>query len=84
MISLDSSHPEDEILRLSACLEEHFPHPVGRAVVRAAHEKGLDHFEETHDAKIEYIVAHGIASSVDGVRVVLGSRHLSLKTKRWM
>lgn len=82
VVSLDSSHPENEILRLSACLEEHFPHPVGRAVVRAAHEKGLDHFEETHDAKIEYIVAHGIASSVDGVRVVLGSRHFVLEDEK--
>lgn len=75
VVSLDPAFPEDEVLRLSACLEEHFPHPVGRAVVRAAQASGLHHEEETHDAKIDYIVAHGIASSVNGVRVVLGSRH---------
>lgn len=79
VVSLEPAFPEDEVLRLSACLEEHFPHPVGRAVVHAAEERGLDHYEESHDAKIDYIVAHGIASSVDGVRVVLGSRHFVLE-----
>ncbi len=64
---------EDEVLRLSACLEEHFPHPVARAVVRAAADRGLDH-RERH-AEVEYIVAHGIASSLDGKRVVIGSEH---------
>lgn len=62
-----------EVLRLAACLEEHFPHPVARAVVRAAAEKGLKH-RERH-AAVEYIVAHGIASSLDGKRVVIGSEH---------
>ena len=62
-----------EVLRFSACLEEHFPHPVARAVVRAAAEKGLNH-RERH-AEVEYIVAHGIASSLDGKRVVIGSEH---------
>ena len=64
---------EDEVLRLSACLEEHFPHPVARAVVRAAEERALEH-RERH-AEVEYLVAHGIASSLDGKRVVIGSRH---------
>lgn len=64
---------EDDVLRLSACLEEHFPHPVARAVVNAASEKGLEHREK--HAAVEYIVAHGIASSLDGKRVVIGSRH---------
>ena len=62
-----------QVLRFSACLEEHFPHPVARAVVRAAAEKGLAH-RERH-AEVEYIVAHGIASSLDGKRVVIGSEH---------
>ncbi len=64
---------EDEVLRFAACLEEHFPHPVARAVVRAAAERGLEH-RERH-AEVEYIVAHGIASSLDGKRVVIGSEH---------
>ncbi|HIR02030.1 MAG TPA: heavy metal translocating P-type ATPase [Candidatus Aveggerthella stercoripullorum] len=64
---------EDEVLRLAACLEEHFPHPVARAVVNAASERGLEH-RERH-AAVEYIVAHGIASSLDGKRVVIGSEH---------
>lgn len=64
---------EDEVLRLSACLEEHFPHPVARAVVNAAAARGLKH-RERH-AAVEYIVAHGIASSLDGKRVVIGSEH---------
>ena len=64
---------EDEVLRLSACLEEHFPHPVARAVVNAAARRGLRH-RERH-AAVEYIVAHGIASSLDGQRVVIGSEH---------
>ncbi len=68
--------PEREVLRFSACLEEHFPHPVARAVVRAAQERGLSH-RERH-ASVEYIVAHGIASSLDGKRVVIGSRHFVL------
>ena len=62
-----------EVLRLAACLEEHFPHPVARAVVRAAAEKNLKHRERHAD--VEYIVAHGIASSLDGKRVVIGSEH---------
>ena len=64
---------EDEVLRLSACLEEHFPHPVARAVVNAAGERGLEH-RERH-AAVEYIVAHGIASSIEGRRAIIGSAH---------
>ena len=75
VVTLDDAHDADDLLRLAACLEEHFPHPVGRAVVHAAEAKGLAHAIEAHDAKIDYVVAHGIASSVEGERVVLGSRH---------
>lgn len=75
VVSLDESYDADDLLRLAACLEEHFPHPVGRAVVHAAQAKGLAHAVEAHDAKIDYVVAHGIASSVEGARVLLGSRH---------
>lgn len=62
-----------EVLRLSACLEEHFPHPVARAVVRAAARHKLNH-RERH-ASVEYIVAHGIVSSLEGERVAIGSEH---------
>ncbi len=62
-----------EILRIAACLEEHFPHPVARAVVREAEAQGLEHREE--HAEVEYVAAHGIASLLHGRRVLLGSRH---------
>ena len=62
-----------EMLRVAACLEEHFPHSVANAVVRAAQEKGLHH-QEMH-SEPEYIVAHGIATKIDGERVIIGSRH---------
>ncbi len=62
-----------EMLRLAACLEEHFPHSMANAVVQAARERGLDH-EEMH-SHVEYIVAHGISSTVDGEKVVIGSAH---------
>lgn len=64
---------EDEVLRLSACLEEHFPHLAARAVVNAARERGLER-RERH-AAVEYIVAHGIASSIEGRRAIIGSAH---------
>lgn len=70
-------YTRDEALRLAACLEEHFPHPVARAVVNKALEEGLEH-RERH-AAVEYIVAHGIASSLDGARVVIGSEHFVLE-----
>jgi len=64
---------EDFVLQTAACLEEHFPHPLGRAVVSYAEEKGLFH-PENH-TKVEYIVAHGIASTLDGKKVRIGSAH---------
>lgn len=75
VVSLREDLSEDELLRLSACLEEHFPHPVSRAIVHAAEEKGLAHHDERHDAEVKYVVAHGICSKVDGETVLLGSRH---------
>ena len=68
-----SNSEKDDVLRLAACLEEHFPHSMANAVVRAARERGLAH-EEMH-SEVEYIVAHGIASRVGGERVVIGSYH---------
>ena len=68
-----SNSEKDDVLRLAACLEEHFPHSMANAVVRAAREQGLAH-EEMH-SEVEYIVAHGIASRVSGERVVIGSYH---------
>ena len=68
-----SNSEKDDVLRLAACLEGHFPHSMANAVVRAAREQGLAH-EEMH-SEVEYIVAHGIASRVGGERVVIGSYH---------
>lgn len=67
--------PEDEnnLLRIAACLEEHFPHSMANAVVKAANDRNLEH-EEMH-SKIDYIVAHGIASYIEEKRVVIGSHH---------
>ena len=64
---------EDEVLRLAACLEEHYPHSMAKAVVAEAERRGLHH-EERH-SKVDYIVAHGVSSSVDGKKVVIGSHH---------
>ncbi len=72
-IVANDNYSEREILRLAACLEEHFPHPVARAVVQKADEEGLKHREE--HSQVEYIVAHGIASLWREKRVLLGSRH---------
>ena len=66
-------YSREEVLRIAACLEEHFPHPVARAVVRRAEVEDLHHKEE--HSKVEYVVAHGIASRLHGKRVLLGSRH---------
>ena len=74
------SFTKDEALRLAACLEEHFPHPLGRAVVRAAQEQNLVH-PERH-AKVEYIVAHGIASSLEGKRLCIGSAHFIFEDEK--
>lgn len=65
---------EGEILRIAACLEEHFPHSMARAVVTKAQDMGILHNEEAH-AEVKYVVAHGIASALDGKDVVLGSEH---------
>ena len=67
----------ETVLRLAACLEEHFVHPVGQAVVRASDAEGLKHREE--HATVEYIVAHGIASKWQGSRVLIGSGHFVLE-----
>lgn len=67
------SESEEELLGIAACLEEHFPHSMARAVVHAAQERGITH-EERH-SKVEYIVAHGISSMVDGSKVIIGSYH---------
>jgi len=61
------------VLRQAACVEEHFPHPVASAVVRRAEQEGLSHAEE--HAELEYVLAHGIASRLQGKRIVVGSRH---------
>lgn len=63
----------DEMLRIAACLEEHFPHSMAKAVVQEAKDRGLE-YEEMH-SKVEYIMAHGISSMIDGRKVVIGSHH---------
>lgn len=65
---------EDDILRLAACIEEHFPHAVAHAIVAAASERGLTHEPELH-AEVRYVVAHGIAAEVGGKHAVIGSSH---------
>ena len=72
VISFCDEEP-DELLRIAACLEEHFPHSMAKAVVRAAMNKGLVH-EENH-SKVEYIVAHGISSRIQDKKVIIGSYH---------
>ena len=71
---------EREVLQLAACLEEHFPHSMANAVVRAAKERSISH-EEMH-SEVEYIVAHGIASRVGGQRVVIGSHHFVFEDEK--
>ena len=72
VVSFNGEEPK-ELLRLAACLEEHFPHSMAKAVVDAAQERGLEH-EEMH-SNVEYVVAHGISSSVEGKKVIIGSHH---------
>ncbi|MBQ9119016.1 MAG: heavy metal translocating P-type ATPase [Lachnospiraceae bacterium] len=72
VISFNDKAP-DELLRIAACLEEHFPHSMAKAVVDAAKQKNLVH-EELH-SKVEYIVAHGIATTIEGKRAIIGSYH---------
>ena len=69
---------DDEVLRQAACIEEHFPHSVATAIVNKAKELGLSHGEELH-SEVEYIVAHGIATTLFGKRTVLGSRHFVIE-----
>ena len=70
----------DELLRIAACLEEHFPHSMAKAVVDAATQKNLEH-EEMH-SKVEYIVAHGIASTINEKRAVIGSAHFVFEDEK--
>ena len=71
---------EQEVLQLAACLEEHFPHSMANAVVRAAKERGISH-EEMH-SEVEYIVAHGISSRLHGKKVLVGSYHFLFEDER--
>ena len=68
-----ADYKEEDMLRLAACLEEHYPHSMANAVVEAAKERGLSH-EEYH-SQVQYIVAHGISSMVEGKKVIIGSSH---------
>ena len=79
VIPFDGQNAED-MLRLAACLEEHFPHSMANAVVQAARKQGLSH-EEMH-SKVEYVVAHGIASAVNGRRVIIGSAHFVFEDEK--
>ncbi|MCI7420000.1 MAG: heavy metal translocating P-type ATPase [Clostridium sp.] len=79
VISFCDEEP-DELLRIAACLEEHFPHSMAKAVVRAAMDKGLVH-EENH-SKVEYIVAHGISSRIQDKKVIIGSYHFVFEDER--
>ena len=73
VVSFNGAEP-DELLRIAACLEEHFPHSMAKAVVDAAQQKNLAH-EEMH-TKVEYIVANGISTTIEGKRAVIGSSHI--------
>lgn len=73
-------YPEDEALRIAACLEEHFPHSMAKAVVDAAKKRKLYH-EEMH-SKVEYIVAHGISSYIENKKVVIGSSHFVFEDEK--
>lgn len=66
-------YSRDEVLRMSACIEEHFAHSIAKAIVKQAEEEGLNHAED--HSEVEYIVAHGIATTYDGKRAVIGSKH---------
>ncbi|MBQ3335260.1 MAG: heavy metal translocating P-type ATPase [Eubacteriaceae bacterium] len=71
---------ETEMLRIAACLEEHFPHSMANAVVRAARQRGISHDEMHSD--VEYIVAHGIVSTIDEKRVIIGSYHFAFEDEK--
>ncbi|MBQ9604054.1 MAG: HAD-IC family P-type ATPase, partial [Firmicutes bacterium] len=68
-----NGYEENEVLRIAACIEEHFPHSIARAVVKKAEELDLKHEEEHAD--VEYVVAHGIATTLNGERTLIGSAH---------
>lgn len=80
VVNFNDEYSSDDILRVAACLEEHFPHSMAKAVVDAASKKGLSH-EEMH-TKVEYIVAHGIATSINGKRTVIGSYHFVFEDEK--
>ena len=71
---------KENLLRLAACMEEHFPHSMAKAVVNAAKEKNLDH-EEMH-SKVEYVVAHGISTTIDDKNVIIGSSHFVFEDEK--
>ena len=71
---------KDELLRIAACMEEHFPHSMAKAVVDKARRKGLDH-EEMH-SKVQYIVAHGISTTIDGRKAIIGSYHFVFEDEK--
>lgn len=73
-------YSEEVMLKVAACLEEHFPHSMANAVVNEAKRRGLEH-EEMH-SRVEYIVAHGISSSVEGRRVIIGSYHFVFEDEK--
>lgn len=80
VVNFNDEYSSDDMLRVAACLEEHFPHSMAKAVVDAASKKGLSH-EEMH-TKVEYIVAHGIATSINGKRTVIGSYHFAFEDEK--
>lgn len=80
VVSFSETKSPDELLRIAACLEEHFPHSMAKAVVDAAREKHLDH-EEMH-SKVEYIVAHGISTTIEGKKAVIGSYHFVFEDEK--
>lgn len=80
VVSFSDELNADELLRIAACMEEHFPHSMARAVVNAAKEKHLVH-EEMH-SKVEYIVAHGISTTIEGKKAVIGSWHFVMEDEK--
>lgn len=80
VVNFNDEYSSDDMLRVAACLEEHFPHSMAKAVVDAASKRGLSH-EEMH-TKVEYIVAHGIATSINGKRTVIGSYHFVFEDEK--
>ena len=80
VVNFNDEYSSDDMLRVAACLEEHFPNSMAKAVVDAASKKGLSH-EEMH-TKVEYIVAHGIATSINGKRTVIGSYHFVFEDEK--